>query len=180
MMMVHLENGAYVVGRVPAGVFEASDGHITILMYRDEEFPKLCDLLDLPEMGANPRYATNAQRVEHEVEIMPDIMAAFRQQTCADLSAKLTDARILHERVNSFIEFLDHPQVQETGLVSWIDHAGVGRVPLPNVPGLPAFKTVGTKAHAPAIGEHSGEVLEELGYSADEIAGMVTRKVTLA
>ncbi|PPR62624.1 MAG: hypothetical protein CFH10_00774, partial [Alphaproteobacteria bacterium MarineAlpha4_Bin2] len=50
----------------------------------------------------------------------------------------------------------------------------------PNVPGLPPFKTVGTKAHAPAIGEHSGEVLEELGYSADEIAGMVTRKVTLA
>ena len=179
MMMVHLEKGAYVVGRVPAGVLEASDGFITILMYRDKEFPMFCNLLGLAEMGANPRYATNAQRVEYEAEIMPAIMVAFRRQTCADLSAKLTEARILHERVNNYIEFLDHPQVRETGLISWVDHAGVGRIPLPNVPGLPPFKTVGAKAHSPAIGEHSGEVLQELGYGADKIADMARRKVTL-
>ena len=57
-------------------------------------------------MGANPKYATNAQRVEHEAEIMPEILAVFRRQTCAELSAKLTEARILHERVNSYVEFL--------------------------------------------------------------------------
>ena len=180
MMMVHLEKGAYVVGRVPAGVLEASDGYITILMYRDAEFPELCDLLGLREMGANPKYATNAQRVEHEAEIMPEILAAFRRQTCAELSAKLTEARILHERVNNYVEFLDHPQVRETGLVSWIDHAGVGRVPLPNVPGLQPFEAVGGKAHSPAIGQHSREILGSLGYSIDEINDMTQRKITLA
>lgn len=179
MMMVYLEKGAFVVGRVPAGMLEASDGYITILMYRDEEFPKLCDLLGLSEMGANPRFATNAQRVEHEAEIMPEIHAAFKKQTCAVLSAKLTDARILHERVNNYVEFLDHPQVQETGLVSWLDHKGVGRVPLPNIPGLQPFDVMGEKAISPGIGEHSREILSELGYSAEQVDDFAVRKITL-
>ncbi len=180
MMMVYLEKGAYLVGRVPAGILEAKDGYITILMYKDEEFPKLCDILGLPKIGADPQYATNAGRVEHEAEIMPLIRDAFKLQTCAELSARLSDARILHERVNNYIEFLDHPQVKETGLVSWLDHEGVGRVPVPNVPGLAPFDTVGAKAHAPAIGEHSREILAEMGYSDTIIDDLATRKITLA
>lgn len=180
MMMVNLEKGAYVVGRVPAGIFEASDGYITILMYRDAEFPVLCELLGLPEIGGNPAYATNAQRVEHEAEIVPQLRAGFKAQTCAELSAKLSEARILHERVNNYIEFLDHPQVRETGLVSWLDHEGVGRVPVPNIPGLQPFDAGGSKAKSPAIGEQSREILGGIGYSDAEIDDFAARKITLA
>lgn len=178
MMMVHLEKGAYVVGRVPSGVLQASDGFITILMYKDEEFPKLCDLLGLPEIGRDPRYATNALRVEHEAEIMPAIREAFGRLTCHDLSAGLIEARILHERVNSYPEFLEHPQVTETGLVSWLDHPGVGRVPVPNVPGLKPFDARNGLVHSPRIGEHSREILTGLGYSEAEIADFATRRIT--
>ena len=180
MMMVNLEQGAYVVGRVPAGVFEAKDGYITILMYKDDEFPKLCELLGLPLIGADSQYATNAQRVEHEAEIMPLIRDAFKLQGCKALSEKLTEARILHERVNNYVEFLDHPQVQETGLVSWLDHAGVGRVPVPNVPGLKPFDARGDKATSPGVGEHSREVLSDLGYTSEQIDDFAARKITLA
>lgn len=177
MMMVSLEKGAYVVGRVPAGVFEAADGYITLLMYKDDEFPKLCNMLDLPEMGANPDYATNAQRVEHEAVVVPQIREAFKRKTCAYLSEKLTEARILHERVNSYIEFLEHPQVTETNLISWLDHAGVGRIPVPNVPGLRAFDAVGAKS--PGIGEHSREILAGLGYDELEISDYASRGIIL-
>jgi crotonobetainyl-CoA:carnitine CoA-transferase CaiB-like acyl-CoA transferase len=180
MMMVNLEQGAYVVGRVPAGVFDAKDGYITILMYKDDEFPKLCELLGLPLIGADSQYATNAQRVEHEAEIMPLIRDAFKLQGCKALSEKLTEARILHERVNNYVEFLDHPQVQETGLVSWLDHAGVGRVPVPNVPGLKPFDARGDKATSPGVGEHSREVLSDLGYTSEQIDDFAARKITLA
>ncbi|MEC7655770.1 MAG: CoA transferase [Pseudomonadota bacterium] len=178
MMMVSLERGAYVVGRVPAGVFEAADGYLTILMYRDEEFPKLCDLLDLPELGANQQFATNAQRVEYEAEIMPAIRDAFKRKPLSELTVKLTEARILHERVNDFIEFIDHPQVRETGLISWLDHSGVGRVPVPNIPGLKPFDVVNAKS--PTIGQHSREILTELGYCESEISDYAARKITLA
>ena len=178
MMMVSLEQGAYVVGRVPAGVFEAADGYLTILMYKDEEFPKLCDLLDLPEIGRNQKFATNNQRVEYEAEFMPKIRAAFKRKQLAELSEKLTKGRILHEQVNNFIEFIDHPQVRETGLISWLDHAGVGRVPVPNIPGLKPFDTVNAKS--PTVGQHSREILTELKYSESEIADYADRQITLA
>ena len=180
MMMVYLDKGAYVVGRVPAGIIEANDGYITILMYKDEEFPKLCDLLDLPNLGKDPRFKTNAQRVEHEAEVMSLLRTAFKKKNCSELSAKLTDARILHERVNNFVEFLEHPQVKEMGMVSWIDHEGVGRIPIPNIPGLPAFDRVGAKAVAPRIGEHSREILTELQYTDEQITSYVDRNITLA
>ena len=178
MMMVSLEQGAYVVGRVPAGVFEAADGYLTILMYKDEEFPKLCDLLDLPEIGRDQNFATNNQRVEREAEIMPKIRAAFKKKSLIELSERLTKDRILHEQVNNFIEFIDHPQVRETGLISWLDHAGVGRVPVPNIPGLRPFDAVNAKS--PTVGQHSREILTELNYSESEISDYAARKITLA
>ena len=91
---------------------------------------------------------------------------------------KLTEARILHERVNDFIEFIDHPQVRETGLISWLDHSGVGRVPVPNIPGLKPFDVVNAKS--PTIGQHSREILTELGYCESEISDYAARKITLA
>ncbi len=179
MMMVHLTKGAYMVGRVPYGVIEAKDGgYITILMFRDAEFPKLCDLLGIPEIGSDPRFGTNAERLEHEAEIMPAIRAAFKRQTCEELSAKLIEARIMHERVNSYLEFLEHPQVKATGLISWLDHPGVGRVPVPNVPGLTPFDQQNDLAHSPGIGEHSEEILAAHGYDPAAIEDMVARKVT--
>ena len=178
MMMVSLEQGAYVIGRVPAGVFEAADGYLTILMYKDEEFPKLCDLLDLPEIGRDQNFATNNQRVEREAEIMPKIRAAFKKKSLIELSERLTKERILHEQVNNFIEFIDHPQVRETGLISWLDHAGVGRVPVPNIPGLRPFDAVNAKS--PTVGQHRREILTELNYSESEISDYAARKITLA
>ena len=167
-----------MIGRVPAGVFEAADGYLTILMYKDEEFPKLCDLLDLPEIGRDQNFATNNQRVEREAEIMPKIRAAFKKKSLIELSERLTKDRILHEKVNNFIEFIDHPQVRETGLISWLDHAGVGRVPVPNIPGLRPFDAVNAKS--PTVGQHSREILTELNYSESEISDYAARKITLA
>ena len=80
----------------------------------------------------------------------------------------------------NYVEFLDHPQVQETGLVSWLDHAGVGRVPVPNVPGLKPFDARGDKASSPGVGEHSREVLSDLGYTSEQIDDFAARKITLA
>ena len=101
----------------------------------------------------------------------------FKKQNSSQLSDKLTEARILHERVSNYIEFLDHPQVRDTGLVSWIDHQGIGRIPLPNIPGLKPFNSIGDKAISPGIGEDSHEILSELGYNSRQIKDFVVRKI---
>ena len=58
---------------LPAGVMEASDGYPTNLVYKNEEFPKLCQSLDLAEVGLNSHYAINEQRVVNETEFIPAI-----------------------------------------------------------------------------------------------------------
>jgi crotonobetainyl-CoA:carnitine CoA-transferase CaiB-like acyl-CoA transferase len=80
--------------------------------------------------------------------------------------------------VNSYEEFLQEEQVAATGIMSWLAQPGVPElIPMPNIPGLPPFESGTKRAHAPALGEHTQEVLAEHGYSAAEIAALYERKV---
>jgi crotonobetainyl-CoA:carnitine CoA-transferase CaiB-like acyl-CoA transferase len=68
----------------------------------------------------------------------------------------------MHQRVNTYLEFLDHPQVVATGAVAWIEQPGIGRVPVPQVPGLPPFRSGTPRAVAPSLDQHRKEILGEL------------------
>jgi len=88
---------------------------------------------------------------------------AFARRTSADLSARLRAARLMHQRVNTYLEFLDDPQVKATGAVTWIEQPGIGRVPVPHVPGLPPLRSGTPRAVAPSLDQHRKEILAELG-----------------
>ena len=70
----------------------------------------------------------------------------------------------MHQRVNDYLEFLGHPQVAAAGAIDWIDQPGVGRVPIPHVPGLPRLVSGSPHAAAPSIDQHRKEILSEIGY----------------
>jgi crotonobetainyl-CoA:carnitine CoA-transferase CaiB-like acyl-CoA transferase len=90
----------------------------------------------------------------------------------------MTAAGIMNGKVNTYSEFLAQEQVVASGIISWLTQPGVGQlVPMPNIPGLPQFEDGTKRAHAPALGEHTREVLAEHGYGAEEIAALVGRKV---
>tara|TARA_B100000315_G_scaffold175384_1_gene163901 strand:- start:636 stop:1811 length:1176 start_codon:yes stop_codon:yes gene_type:complete len=179
MMSVYMDQGAVLPGRVPYGVFETKDGFVTILTYKEEDYSALCDLLDLPELKDDPRYKTNALRIENEETLMPVVLEGFKNLTCEEVTKGLTEARILHERVNSYLDFLEHPQVEANGIISWLEHAGIGRVPVPNIPGIRPFESGTPLAHSPGVGEHSREILVEHGYGDTEADDLIDRKVVL-
>jgi crotonobetainyl-CoA:carnitine CoA-transferase CaiB-like acyl-CoA transferase len=163
MIQHHLEAGKPQPGLTPSGTFKARDGWINVTILRDAEFPALCDALELPAVKSDPRFATNDSRFAHVAEMNAVLEPAFARRTTEDLSARLRSARLMHQRVNTYLEFLDHPQVKASGAVTWVEQPGLGRLPVPNVPGLPPLVSGTPRAVAPSLDQHRKEILAELG-----------------
>src|SRR4029434_11352406 len=100
-----------------------------------------------------------AHRAQHTALLVP----RFAGRHVDDLSARLRAAKLMHQRVNTYLEFLDDPHVQAIGAVTWIEQPGVGRVPVPAVPGLPPLRGGTPLAVAPSLDQHRREILAELG-----------------
>ncbi len=163
MIQHHLEGGKPQPGLTPSGTFKASDGWINLTILRDADFPVLCDALEIPAAKGDPRFATNDSRFAHVTALNALLDPAFARRTTADLSARLRGARLMHQRVNTYLEFLDDPHVQAIGAVTWIEQPGIGRVPVPQVPGLPPLRSGTPRAVAPSLDQHRKEILAELG-----------------
>jgi crotonobetainyl-CoA:carnitine CoA-transferase CaiB-like acyl-CoA transferase len=162
MIQHHLEGGKPQPGLTPSGTFKASDGWINLTILRDADFPVLCDALEIPAAKGDPRFSTNDSRFAHVSALNALLEPAFAARTAADLSRRLRTARLMHQKVNSYLEFLDDPHVKEIGAVTWIEQPGVGRVPVPQVPGLPPLRSGTPRAVAPSLDQHRKEILAEL------------------
>src|SRR5262249_55412382 len=87
-----------------------------------------------------------------------------------ELQSALTAGDVLHAPVNDYRRYLDDAHVAATGAIAWVEHAMVGRIPLHRIPGLPPPTTGSAFARSPAIGEHTREVLAEIGLTSGAIA----------
>jgi crotonobetainyl-CoA:carnitine CoA-transferase CaiB-like acyl-CoA transferase len=153
-----------------AATFEAADGYLTINTRRDPHFVALCRVLGLDELARDPRSATSASRLAHAAELMPPLRERVKAWSLRDLEAALREADVLHAPVNDYRRYLDDAHVAATGAVTWIEQPQVGRIPLHRIPGLPQPAPGSAAARSPAIGEHTREVLGELGLAPAEIA----------
>jgi crotonobetainyl-CoA:carnitine CoA-transferase CaiB-like acyl-CoA transferase len=157
---------------VPLGTFEAKDGYININGRRDAHFKALCQAIGHHELIDDPRFATVAARFENEAALMPVIRAAVKKFPVAALHAALNDGGVLNAPVHDYGDYIGDPHVQSVDAVTWLDHADIGRIPMPNIPGIAPAS--GAMAHAPLIGEHSREILAALGFDDGAIDAMGT------
>jgi formyl-CoA transferase len=144
---------------VPAGTWRARDGaFVMIAMVREEEFVTFCRELGRPELPADPRFASFPARAANKSKLVPILNAAFAERDAADWVARFQAARLLSDRVNTPLEWLADDHARAVGAAPLFAQPGLGRLPLPAIPGFGAFA-----AAAPALGEHTEAVLAELG-----------------
>lgn len=167
-------------GGVPVGTFETADGYMTINGRREPHWVALCQALGVPELRTDPRYATAAARLAYEAELMPLLRERVKTWSMKDLDAALTAADVLHGPVNDYRRYLDDAHVVATRAVLWVEHPQVGRIPLHRIPGLPQPDSGSASARSPAIGEHTREVLEEVGLEPAAIAALEAAGVVRA
>jgi crotonobetainyl-CoA:carnitine CoA-transferase CaiB-like acyl-CoA transferase len=177
----YLERGTTQRTSMPSGVFNTADGQINITMVRPHDWRPYCEAIEAPELLTDPRFADTAARGKHLDDLLAAVRPIIAAKPTAWLAERLTARGIMNGRVNSYEEFLREPQVEAAGIVSWLQQPGVPElVPMPNIPGLPAFESGSKRAHAPRLGEHTREVLAEHGYGNAEIAALLERKVVSA
>ena len=154
---------------VPVAMFEAKDGYLNINGRRDAHFAAMCEVVGLPELANDPKYHTVAARFENVDELMPLLRPAVRKMTVAELSKALSQRDVLHAPVQDYGDYFKSTHVREVEAVRWIQQSGVGRIPMPAIPGIRPPREGDAMVHAPHLGEHSREILSELGHSDQEI-----------
>lgn len=155
----------------PSGTFQTKDGYIQINIVRDQEFVTFCKLLALDDLWAKTKFHSIAGRLE-EIDYLNDYVRNItRGWRATELSEVLSEAGLQNEVVQSYREFVEHPQSKAVGVFSWLEQAGSDDPwPVPNIPGLPAFTVGEVLSQSPTVGQHTRDVLNELGYAGSEIA----------
>jgi itaconate CoA-transferase len=161
--------GARHAAIAPYGPYEAGDGHAVYLGLQNErEWARFCaDVLGQPELATDPRFGSNAARVENHDALHAIIVRAFASKTAQQVVDSLESAQIANARMNTVSEFLDHPQLAARGKWTQVDSpAGPLRALVPPF----GFDDVEPKMGAiPRIGEHTDQILAELGFDRDTI-----------
>ena len=173
MIEYELEGGVEVPLGVPVAMFATKDGFLNINGRRDEHFVALCQIAGLPELAEDPRYRPPEDRIENEADLMPPLRTALANMTMSNLLVKLIDADVLHARVQTYGDYFQCDHVRGVQAVRWIEQSGVGPIPMPTLPGIRPLKNGDPMAHAPHLGEHSREILLELGHTDGEVRALV-------
>lgn len=176
LMASHLEGGTMKPGGAPAGVFQTADGWMSILAMNDRDWRALCAAMEMPVLADDPRFAAPMLRLENDTALYAIVRPAIAARSSAEWSRRLTAARLMHERLNSYADFIAQPHVRETGLIQWLAQAGVkDKVPTPAVPGTPLPVAGTPRAVAPVPGQHTEAILRQHGYSAAEISELLSQ-----
>ena len=128
--------------------------------------------LGRPEWIADPRFATNADRLRHRGELEREMEAVLAGQPTAHWVGVLDRAGVPCGPVNTYAQLFADPQVRHLEMVVHVDDAELGRVPHIRTPLRLSESRVAVRRVAPRLGEHTEEVLAALGYAPAEVEAL--------
>jgi crotonobetainyl-CoA:carnitine CoA-transferase CaiB-like acyl-CoA transferase len=157
----------------PYGVFQTADGPLNIAPATTEMWKRLCDVLGLAGLVDDPRYVTNAARIERRGELKEILEARLRERTRREWTELFLAADIPAGPINTLADVFVDEQVIHCRLVEEADHAELGRIRQVGSPiTFDGRQGESIRRAPPVLGEHTFEVLRELGFSDSDLKAL--------
>jgi crotonobetainyl-CoA:carnitine CoA-transferase CaiB-like acyl-CoA transferase len=189
LMGQHMAGGAVTGEEVPPmtarrggwGIYQvfktADDDQVFIGVTSDNHWRRFCDAFARPDLFADPRLATNEHRVAARASLIPIIAELLSQYTKADIIERCETASIPYALVAKVEDLFTDTHLNASGGLLDVTLPGDIRTKLPRLPIELSGARPGLRREAPRLGQHTGEVLAEIGIDEEEIAALERQRI---
>lgn len=161
----------------PNEAFETADGWIMVAAYNGDRWDRLCEALGRPDLIRDERFDTSPKRVANRGAMRDALGAVFKTRHCSHWLTELRKIDVLCNRVADYADVASHPQVAASAMIVEMSHPVFGAIRVPGFPINSREANATPHAPAPALGQHSAEILETFGFSAQEVADLIAGRV---
>jgi crotonobetainyl-CoA:carnitine CoA-transferase CaiB-like acyl-CoA transferase len=154
----------------PYQVFPTRDGELMVAGGNDRLFAALCEVLALRGLVTDERFRTNPDRVHNREQLVEIVSARLREHDTGYWHERLTAAGVPAAPVADVADVVNAEQTGALGLLQPLEHEGIRDLRLPALPLSFDHERATHRSAPPAVGEHTAEILAELGYACEEIA----------
>ncbi|MDW3180736.1 CoA transferase [Roseobacter sp.] len=164
----------------PYQAFRTSDGWINVGAANQSNWLRFLDVIAAPELDGDPRFNSNAARIQNLPALIDILSGYLARDTTENWLARMGEAKLPAGPVNDILQMHADPQANARDMIVDVDHATAGKVKTIGHPVKYSRTPAQVDQAAPVLGQHSREVLAEIGYDSSDIEALIQSKAVIA
>lgn len=161
----------------PYGAYQGCDGSFVIAVGNDNQWKRLCAAIGAGSLGDDARFHTNESRLKFRMEMDDTLKQIFQRYTVSELVERIKAGEVPCGPIQTIDQVVQDPQVIHLNMIEDLPHAYVPDLAVPRLPLNFSKSSSSMQSAPPMLGEHTEQVLRDMGFSSEQIAALKDDKV---